>query len=107
MRAATQSDYSSWRTLCESGLINKPTIVEAWRGHSRKSGSFRLNITKKGRYISWCKYRSLTWHPWDAAGWTLKFSDISLILLLKSEDGFDLNEFGDLDSLEVVKYVTS
>ena len=32
---------------------------------------------------------------------------LSPILLLKSEDGFDLNEFGDLDSLEVVKYVTS
>ena len=42
-----------------------------------------------------------------SAGWTLEFNDISLILLLKSEDGFDLNEFGDLDSLEVVKYVTS
>jgi len=35
MRAATQPDYSGWRTLCESGLPNKPTIVEAWRGHSR------------------------------------------------------------------------
>ncbi len=107
MRAATQSDYSGWRTLCESGLPNKPTIVEAWRGHSRKCGSFRLNITKKGRYISCCKHSSLTWHLWGTAGWTLEFSDISLILLLKSEDGFDLNEFGDLDSLEVVKYVTS
>src|SRR5438309_1217973 len=53
------------------------------------------------------KHRSLTWHPGGTAGWTLKFSDISPILLLKSEDGFDLNEFGDLDSLEVVKYVTS
>jgi len=107
MRAATQSDYSRWRTLCESGLPNKPTIVEAWRGHSRESGSFRLNITKKWRYISCCKHRSLTWHPWGTSGWTLEFSDICLILLLKSEDGFDLNEFGDPDSLEVVKYVTS
>jgi len=40
MRAATQSDYSGWHTLCEGGLPNKPTIVEAWRGHSRESGSF-------------------------------------------------------------------
>jgi hypothetical protein len=107
MRAATQFDYSGWRTLCESGLPNKPTIVEAWRGHSGESGSFRLNITKKWRYISCCKRRSLTWHSRGSTGWTLEFNDICLILLLKSEDGFDLNEFGDPDSLEVVKYVTS
>ncbi len=35
MRAATQPDYFGWRTLRESGLPNKPTIVEAWRCHSR------------------------------------------------------------------------
>jgi hypothetical protein len=79
MRAATQSYSSGWRTLCESGLPSKPTI-EAGRGHSKKSGSFTLNITKKGRYISCSEHRPFTWHPRGALrAERLNFNDIRLI----------------------------
>jgi hypothetical protein len=106
---ATQFDYPGWRTLCESGLPNKPMLVRRGneRGPCRKPRNFMLNIAKKGSYIHGCNHRLLTWHPVATSGWILEFSNVSLVLLPKSEDGFDLNEFGDLDSLEVVKYVTA